>query len=123
MYYYISENDLLDKSHFPVEALFNEAANTGLVEFISNLIDETGSGFDFTSCSFWSELDEFDRQSVSEFSGLLIETEAGELFTASPDILQYYIELGCKRYTERFPDKDETISGLLCKFSEKYGLV
>ncbi len=117
---YIIENDLKQESHFPMMALFNEAANSDVVEFLNNINNEVGSGYNFTTCCFWSELDDYDKQGISEFSGLLIETEAGEQLIISYFDLLYYLKLGCRSFVADHPEFSSKIAELVEEFKVKY---
>ena len=117
---FITENDLKQESHFPMMALFNEAANSDVVEFLNNINNEIGSGYNFTTCCFWSELDDYDKQDISEFIGLLIETEDGEQIVISYSDLLYYLELGCHSYIADHPNDTSKIAQLIEEFKVKY---
>ncbi|MBR3621703.1 MAG: hypothetical protein IKN56_09370 [Clostridia bacterium] len=117
---YIIENDLKQESHFPMMALFNEAANSDVVEFLNNINNEVGSGYNFTTCCFWSELDDYDKQGIPEFSGLLIETEDGEQLVISYFDLLYYLKLGCHAFVADHPEFSSKITELIEEFKVKY---
>jgi hypothetical protein len=93
----LKEEDMLQEDHFPVIALINEACNANLLEFIRNLCEEVGSGYNFTNCTFWSELDDYDKTSIPKYDGLFVETEDGEKVTISLEIMQKYLKLAVNR--------------------------
>lgn len=68
---YLKDEDMLQPNHFPAIALVNEAYNSDPLSFIKNLSREIGSGYNYTTCSFWSELDEYDQGQIDQYEGLL----------------------------------------------------
>ena len=116
---YLNDEDLREETPYLVLALLNEAANEDFVEFMQNLIDGIGSGYNYTTCYFWEELDDFDRENTPQFEGLRIESENGDVITVSFDELIYYMKMLCERIQTK--DRD-VISNLINEFSEKYDL-
>lgn len=96
----LKEEDMAQESHFPIIAHINEAYNNGIIEFIDCLIQGIGIGYDYTCSSFWSELDDFEKENTPKYDGLLIETEVGEEVILSIPELLYYLELTEKRLTD-----------------------
>ena len=89
---YLREEDLLNAEQFPVVALINEAANSDIIEFVENLVNGVGSGYNYSNCSFWEDLDEYEQAHTPKFDGLWVSNEAGEETTVSFKDLQYYLE-------------------------------
>lgn len=89
---YLKEEDLLRADQFPVIALLNEAANSNIIEFAENLAKGIGSGYNYSNCSFWEDLDEYDQANTLKFDGLLVTNEAGEEIIISYKDLLYYLE-------------------------------
>ena len=116
---YLNDEDLREGTPYLVLALLNEAANEDFVEFMQNLIDGIGSGYNYTTCYFWEEMDDFDRENTPQFEGLGIESENGDVITVSFDELIYYMKMLCERIQTK--DRD-VISNLIDEFSEKYDL-
>ena len=116
---YLNDEDLKEGTPYPVLALLNEAANEDFVEFLKNLIDGIGSGYNYTTCYFWDELDDFDKETTPKFEGLGVETENRDVIIVSFEELVYYMKIIC----ERIQTNDrEIISKLIDKFSVKYDL-
>ncbi len=42
---YLKDEDLPNAEQFPVIALINEAANSDIIEFVNNLVEGVGSGY------------------------------------------------------------------------------
>jgi len=95
---YLRDEDMLQADHFPVIALVNEAYNSDPISFIKNLSQGIGYGYNYTTCSFWSELDEYDREQIDKYEGLLVETENGDEVFVSMKELVHYLELAAARY-------------------------
>ena len=74
----LKEEDMMKENHFPIIAHINEAYNNNLIEFIECVIKEVGVGYDYTCSSFWSELDDYDKENTKKYDGLMIETEDDE---------------------------------------------
>ena len=90
---YLKEQDLLKADQFPVIALLNEAANSNIIKFAENLAKGIGSGYNYSSCSFWEDLDEYDQTNTPKFDGLLVTNEAREEIIISYKDLLYYLEM------------------------------
>lgn len=89
----LKEEDALRKNHFPVIALLNEAYNTDILSFINGLIRGVGKGYNYTTCSFWQELDDYDKEHIAQYDGVMIETEDGEELHLSMSELFDYLTL------------------------------
>ncbi|MCF0133139.1 MAG: hypothetical protein HUJ72_04670 [Blautia sp.] len=96
----LTEEDMLNEKHFPVIALVNEACNSDILTFIQNLINRIGSGYNYTTCTFWDELDDYEKTVVPKYDGLFVETENGEETEISFTDLQHYLELAIERLSE-----------------------
>lgn len=93
----LKETDMIEENHFPAIALINEAFNTNPVEFVSNLAKCVGSGYNYASCSFWEELDDYDKLNTDKFDGIMINTEDGEETVMSIDVFIYYLNVAYER--------------------------
>ena len=90
----LKEDDVLKENHFPVIALLNEAYNSDIIGFIKELNRGTGIGYNYATCSFWEELDDYDKERVARYDGLLIETADGEeLCLSMKELLGYLVLL------------------------------
>ena len=93
----LQETDLITESQFPAIALINEAFNENPIEFVNNLTNGVGSGYNYSSCSFWSELDDYEKSSIEKFDGLLISTEDNEEIVVSISDFAHYLTIACDR--------------------------
>lgn len=113
---YLNEKDLKPDSKYPVIALLNEAANDNLIEFLKNIHDKVGSGYNYSSAYFWDELDDYDKENTDMFSGIRIETEGGEKITVSIEEIMYYMNILIEKCQLSDAEKEEVqriISGIV----------
>lgn len=95
----LQETDLIDETHFPAIALINEAFNSDPLEFVNNLSSGIGSGYNYTTCSFWDDLDDYEKSSTPRFDGLRVSTEDNEELIISMKEFIHYLETACDRLT------------------------
>ena len=117
---YLNEEDLLNVEQFPVVALINEAANSDIIEFVKNLNCGIGSGYNYSNCSFWSDLDDYDQANTPKFDGLLVSNEAGEEVIVSYSNLLYYLETLYSRLAHDTFSKQSELRDLIEAFKKKY---
>ena len=117
---YITDADLLKAEQFPVAALINEAANADIIEFIENLANGVGSGFNYSNCSFWDDLDEYDQANTPKFDGLWVSNEGGEEVIVSFDDVFYYLETLYSRLANEKYGKLSELRQLLDSFRTNY---
>ena len=117
---YITESDLLKTEQFPMAALINEAANSDIIEFAENLANGVGSGFNYSNCSFWDDLDEYDQANTPKFDGLWVSNEGGEEVIVSFDDVFYYLETLYSRLANEKYGKLSELRQLLDAFRTNY---
>ncbi len=117
---YLTEKDMLKNSHFPAVTLFNEAANQDIVEFFKNLCNGTGSGFNFTTCYFWEELDEFEKTRTEPFEGLYVETESGENILLSYEETWTYMKITALRVSQENENLTLSLNDMVERFCSIY---
>ena len=116
----LKEEDALKENHFPVIALLNEAYNTDIIGFIQELIQGIGSGYNYTTCSFWEELDDYDKEHIAYYDGVMIETEDGEELYLSMSELFVYLSLLKNKVSLTNSDLSNKISLLLDEYRIVY---
>ena len=116
----LKEEDALKENHFPVIALLNEAYNTDIIGFIQELIQGIGSGYNYTTCSFWEELDDYDKERIAYYDGVMIETEDGEELYLSMSELFVYLALLKNKVSLTNSDLSNKISLLLDEYRIVY---
>lgn len=118
--FYLTEEDLLKVEQFSMVALINEAANSDIIEFVENLVNGVGSGYNYSNCSFWDDLDEYDQDNTSKFDGLWVSNEGGEEVIVSFNDVSYYLETLYSRLTNEKYDKLYEPRKLLDAFKVSY---
>ena len=93
----LKEKDMVEENHFPAIALINEAFNYNPVEFVNNLAHSIGSGYNYANCSFWDELDDYDKTSTNKFDGIMVDTEDGEEIVVPINVFVHYLEIAFER--------------------------
>ena len=116
----LKEEDALKENHFPIIALLNEAYNTDIIGFIKELIQGVGSGYNYATCSFWEELDDYDKERIAYYNGVMIETEAGEELYLSLRELFIYLVLLKNKVSLENSDLSNKISLLLDEYKTVY---
>lgn len=117
---YLKDEDLLTAEHFPAAALINEAANSDIVEFVLNLVQGIGSGYDYSNCVLWNDLDEYDQTQVQKFDGIWVTNEGGDSVIMSYKEFLYYLEKVFSRITNLDNEGLSKLQQLLSSFKEKY---
>ena len=117
---YITDADLLKAEQFPMAALVNEAANSDIIEFAENLANVVGSGYNYSNCSFWDDLNEYDQANTPKFDGLWVSNEGGEEVIVSFDDVSYYLETLYSRLANEEYGKLSELRQLLDAFRTNY---
>ena len=116
----LKEEDMLKENHFPIIALLNEAYSTDIMAFIKELNRGIGSGYNYTTCSFWDELDDYDKENISHYDGIMIETEDGETLCLSMTEMLDYLMLLQSRVAFLNSDLAEQIADILVEYRKIY---
>ena len=116
----LKENDMLNEKHFPVVALLNEAYNSDIIGFIKDLNQGIGTGYNYTTCSFWEELDDYDKVKVARYDGVLSETADDEELCLSMKELRYYLVLLQNRILSVNMELFDKISVILDEYKAIY---
>lgn len=114
----LKEDDMLNEKHFPIIAHINEAYNTDIIEFIESLTQGVGIGYDYTCGSFWNELDDFDKEQIECYDGLLVETDNEEQVIISYTDLYYYLNTALNRIADSATARD--VQTRLAIFKDTY---
>ncbi|MCQ2554157.1 MAG: hypothetical protein MJ171_00710 [Clostridia bacterium] len=117
---YLNENDKLNDNHYPLIALLNEASNENIIEFIENLLAGNGTGYDYSNCTLWNELDDYDKLFIPKFDGIMVENEAGEEIIVEYEVMHYYLEKLCNLIKFDSNEMQMKMLELVNAFKEKY---
>ncbi|RKM58140.1 hypothetical protein D6853_00970 [Butyrivibrio sp. X503] len=65
----IEESELLATNHYPVKALFNMVNDESFEKVIYGLCNKTGFGENYGACTFWDDLDDYDKTNTEYYEG------------------------------------------------------
>lgn len=120
----LNNQDLLDKKHFPVQALFNELYIDQFLDTVVNYISEGhGFGTEYGACIFPDDLDEYEISTRGTFKGVEFGLHNGEEILLDYSTFYYYLCKVCFRYCENFPENRLKIEDTLKKFRSKFMIV
>ncbi len=114
----LTDDDLLDETHYFVIWILNGGSNSfNFICMLENFINEIGFGVNVGVCTFYSELDDYDKLDTDEYIGLEFFVYASHAeIIISYEELYHYLCLMSKKYIERYPTSEEIVNGLLQKF-------
>jgi hypothetical protein len=106
--FFLTEKDQKQRDHFPIISLINEACNIDMMEFLGQICSGVGIGYNFSNCTFWNDLDDYEKKSIPQFDGVLVSTIAGEEVIATRDDILYYLGIALERIELTDAEKRET---------------
>lgn len=116
----IEDNELLDKGHFPVKALFDMVSDSRFIEVIEGVSKGMGFGENYGACVFWEDLDDYDKENTPQYEGCEFGLHNGEEVVIGYRELFYYLTIICKKYCEKFPEKEKKVNAILNEYKLKY---
>lgn len=116
----IEEDELLNKNHFPVKALFDMVSDARFVKVIEGISKGTGFGENYGACVFWNDLDDYDKENIEKYEGAEFGLNNGEEIIIGYLDIFYYLEIVCEKYCKKFPEDSQKINVLLKNYKEKY---
>ena len=119
----IEENELLNKKHFPVKALFDSVSDARFIKVIAGLAKGMGFGENYGACVFWDDLDDYDKENTSQYDGAEFGLHNGEEVIIGYKDLLYYLTIVCNKYYEDYPEAEVIIGSLLTEYKLRYELL
>ncbi|GHU61372.1 hypothetical protein FACS189418_0920 [Clostridia bacterium] len=116
----LNDQNMLDKEHFPVQAIFNMVSDERFIQIIEGISEGKGFGENFGACIFPDDLDEYDIATGGIFEGVEFGLHNGEEVVINYETLYKYLQIICLTFIEDYPDKRETLNKLLNKYKQKY---
>lgn len=116
----LMESDLLAEKHFPVIPVINEACSFDFIKFMENINNSVGMGYNYASCSFYNDLDDYDKQNIKFFNGILFSTINNEDLVLSFEEFFYYLKLVALRIPYKDFEHMTTVVHLLNEYKSKY---
>ena len=118
----LNDQNMLDKEHFPVQAVFNMVSDDRFIQIIEGISVGRGFGENFGACVFPDDLDEYDIATGGIFIGVEFGLHSGEEVIIDYETLYKYLQIICSSFIEDYPDKQETLNKLLNKYKQKYNI-
>lgn len=116
----IEEDELLNKNHVPVKALFDMVSDARFVKVIEGISKGTGFGENYGACVFWNDLDDYDKENIEKYEGAEFGLNNGEEIIIGYLDIFYYLKIVCEKYCKKFPEESQKINVLLKSYKEKY---
>lgn len=118
----IKDEDLLKPEHWPVEVALGLYGDKkpGFLNILSAVSEGTGYEFNDAGITFWSDLDDFEKENENPFDI--------ECFVLDDDCqltykeFGFYVDLACKRFGLRNPDKSGEAEALANAYRELHDL-
>ena len=114
----IEDTELLNKSHFPVKALFDMVSDARFIKVIEGISKGVGFGENYGACVFWDDLDEHDKENIERYEGAEFGLNNGEEITIGHQDLFYYLKIVCEKYCKEFPENSQRINMILKNYRE-----
>lgn len=116
----IEDDELLNKSHFLVKALFDMVSDERFIKVIEGISKGTGFGENYGAYVFWNDLDDYDKENIERYEGAEFGLNSGEEITIGYQDIFYYLKIVCEKYCKKFPNNSQKINIFLKNYKEKY---
>lgn len=116
----IEDEELLNKKHFPIKALFDMLSDIRFVQVMEGISKGIGFGENYGACVFWNDLDDYDKENNEEYDGAEFGLHNGEEIIIGYQDLLYYLIIVCNKYCTQFPERTEEINKILDNYKKKY---
>lgn len=116
----IEDEELINKNHFPIKALFDMVSDIRFVQVIDGISKGIGFGENYGACVFWNDLDDYDKENNEQYDGAEFGLNNGEEIIIGYQDLFYYLIIVCNKYCKQFPERTEEINKILDNYKKKY---
>lgn len=117
----LHEDDMLNDTHFPVICFFGVISNSDrFLRIIDHLSNGVGYGYEFASCTFPDDLDDYDIAQGLMFDGVEFALHNGESVVLSYKEFYWYLKKACENYLKKYPSESDTIQLILRRVRKKY---
>ncbi len=116
----IEDEELINKSHFPIKAVFDMVSDARFMEVLTGLSRGRGFGENYGACVFWNDLDDYDKEYTPQYEGAEFGLHNGEQIIIGYQDLFYYLTIICKKYCKEFPEETRKVETLLNSCKEQY---
>lgn len=101
---WLRDTDLLDSSHYPVQAVFNMISDNRFIKIIGHISEGVGFGEEYGACTFPGDLDEYDIANGEGFDGVEFALHSGEEIVLDYPTFYIYLKKACKNYMEKYSE-------------------
>lgn len=120
---WLKDTDLLDSSHYPVQAVFNMISDKRFIKIIGYISDGVGFGEEYGACTFPGDLDEYDIANGEGFEGVEFGLHNGEEIVLDYQTFYIYLKTACDNYIEKYSDATNQLEGYIGEYKKKYDVV
>lgn len=116
----LTDADLMDASHWPVTVTFGlyDDRDPNCAGVVHGASEGAGYSFNDKGLSFWDELDEYDQANKEPFDVECFVVHDSCKLTYGE--FYHYMELACRRYAERFPERALELEGYLERYIARF---
>ena len=118
----IEDEEMLRESDFPATDVINMISGSFFVEAMEAVSKGIGFGVDFGGCSFWEDLDEYERTYIPYFDGVLFGLHDDEETVLSFEEFYYYLKIACEKYCKNHPQDAAKVMGSLETYRKRFHL-
>lgn len=119
----LTEKDLIDDSHYPVQMLFNDIYTDQFPDTVINYIAKgNGFGTEYGACVFPDDLDEYDIATGGKFDGVELGLHNGDEILLDYDTFYSYLKKVCERYLIENSDETYAIITALNDYRLRYNI-
>ncbi|MGE6539681.1 ribonuclease toxin immunity protein CdiI [Bacillus luti] len=118
----LKDEDLLDLTHFPIQAVFNMVDDERFLEVINSVCEGVGFGEEYGACTFPGDLDEYDIANGDSFEGVEFALYSGDEVIIDYQTLYHYFKKMCEGYSKKYPNTIKSLEDSLNKFIELYNI-
>lgn len=116
----LNENELLDKSHFPVLMVMNMISEKRFLGILESISKGTGFGEEYGACTLPDDLDEFDKANGEELDGVEFGLYSGEEVVIDYQTFYYYLKNLCDKYIKNNLEQTDKVNGFLKDYANKF---
>ena len=118
----IKDEDMLRESDRPAVTVLNTITDDFFVKAIESVSNGIGFGVNMGACSFWEDLDEYERTYIPYFDGVLFGLHDDEETVLSFEEFYYYLKIVCEEYCDEYPEERAKVMELLETYRKRFHL-
>ena len=118
----IKDEDMLRRSDSPAVTVLNMTSDRIFVRSLEAVSKGIGFGVEYGGCSFWEDLDEYERTYIPYFDGVLFGLHDDEETVLSFEEFYYYLKIVCEEYCDEYPEERAKVMELLETYRKRFHL-